>query len=286
MSAVLHRLAPAKVNLYLHVTGKRADGYHLLDSLVVFARDAGDEISFSPASDVTLETIGPNAELAGDPAQNLVLRAALGLRELTGCRKGVAIRLSKTLPVAAGLGGGSSDAATTLNALCAFWDVAPDAAALDQLAVRLGADVPVCLRGRSCRMTGIGELIEEMPPLPPAWLVLVNPGVPLATRDVFRALAGRYSSEMPLERQPASAHDLALMLRRRHNDLEPPARFLQPAVDQALTAIADTRHSLLARMSGSGATCFGLYASEQDARSAVATLKLAHRDWWVVASSI
>lgn len=290
-SAGLSRLAPAKINLFLHVTGRRPAqgpqaGYHELESLVVFAQDAAacDRVTVSPADTLSLTLDGPQvAGLAGAGADNLVLRAARQLQAMNG--KGAAITLNKILPVASGIGGGSADAAATLHALRALWQIEVDDDTLGRMAAQLGADVPVCLFGRAAMMTGVGEQIVAQPALPLFWLVLVNPGVALATKDVFAALAGQYGPPMPLERRPDSAADLAILLRARRNDLEAPARFLAPEIDPVLAALKAQAGCLLVRLSGSGATCFGLFAEKRAAEFAARNLSRAYPKWWTAATA-
>lgn len=292
MSAMgLSRLAPAKINLFLHVTGRRPAqgpqaGYHELESLVVFAQDetACDRIAVAPADTLSLTLEGPQATtLASVGDDNLVLRAARQLQAMNG--RQATITLTKNLPVASGIGGGSADAAATLHALRALWQIELDDDTLGRVAAQLGADVPVCLFGRAAMMTGIGDQIVAQQSLPPFWLVLVNPGVALATRDVFSALAGQYGPPMPLERRPDSAADLAILLRARRNDLEAPARFLAPEIDPVLAALKAQNGCLLARLSGSGATCFGLFAEKRDAEFALRNLSRAYPKWWVAATA-
>jgi 4-diphosphocytidyl-2-C-methyl-D-erythritol kinase len=268
--------APAKVNLTLHVTGRRADGYHLLDSFVAFA-EVGDRVEVRAADALSLAVDGPMA--GGLPAgeDNLCLRAA----RLAG-EGGAAIRLTKVLPVASGIGGGSSDAAAVIRALAKLRGHALPPAAKT---AALGADVPVCLEARARRMRGIGEALADVPPLPPAWLVLANPGVRVATAEVFRALAGRTGAPMP-EIMPwfADAAALAGFLRAQRNDLEGPARQVAPVIGEVLAALAAEPGCLIARMSGSGATCFGLFGSAAEAGAAAADLRRARTGWWVVAA--
>lgn len=268
--------APAKVNLALHVTGQRADGYHLLDSLVVFA-DVGDRLTAEPAEGLSLTVTGPRAAGVPTGAENLVLRAA----RLLDPDRGASLTLDKHLPAAAGIGGGSSDAAAALRLLARLWDLPLPAA---EATAVLGADVPVCLEARPRRMSGIGDVLAEVPPLPPAWLVLVNPGVPVSTPAVFRALARKDGTPMPELPACADAAALAALLRGLRNDLELPACGLQPVVAEVLATIAAQRGCLLARMSGSGATCFGLFAAEAPARSAASALVSAMPGWWVQAA--
>lgn len=265
--------APAKVNLTLHVTGQRADGYHLLDSLVVFA-EVGDQLHFSPSTSLSLNVTGPMAAGVPADATNLVLRAA----EMLG-GGGAAITLEKHLPMAAGLGGGSSDAAAALRGLARLWGRAlPNASD----AARLGADLPVCLAPRPRRMGGIGEVLAEVPPLPRFWLVLANPGVAVATPAVFSALGGKTGRAMPLALpRCGSAAELATFLRMQRNDLEAPARIVAPAIGTVLAALAAQPGCLLARMSGSGATCLGLFADPLHAAAAARAISAAERGWWV-----
>jgi 4-diphosphocytidyl-2-C-methyl-D-erythritol kinase len=279
------RFAPAKVNLYLHVTGRRTDGYHLLDSLVVFA-GVGDRLSFAPADQLSLTLTGPSAaHLAVEP-DNIVLRAARLLAEQLGRPANVAITLEKNLPVAAGIGGGSADAAATLHGLQELWQIELDAATLGRIGLALGADLPVCLAGRPTQMAGIGEELSPAVALPAAWLVLVNPRLALSTPAVFKARQGDFSPAAPLTAPPETAAQLAELLALRQNDLAPPALALEPAVGQMLDAIAATEQCLLARMSGSGATCFGLYGSAIAAQQAAAALQKNHPGWWVAAAEI
>jgi 4-diphosphocytidyl-2-C-methyl-D-erythritol kinase len=283
--SALELVAPAKVNLYLHVVGKRSDGYHLLDSLVAFA-GFGDSLRFAAGDALTLTIDGPTAgELPAEP-DNIVLAAARRLAEAAGLAPRAAIRLTKRLPVAAGIGGGSADGAAALRGLCALWRISLDEDELARIGLSLGADLPVCLRGRPTQMGGVGELLASAPPLPPAWLVLVNPGVGLSTPAVFKARQGGFSAPAPLTEPPADAEALAKALACRRNDLTESAIGLAPVVGEMLVAIEAQADCLLARMSGSGATCFGLFASAAAARSAGSVLGAAHRTWWVVAAPL
>ena len=267
--------APAKINLALHVTGQRADGYHLLDSLVVFA-PVGDRLTAARAEALSLAVTGPFA--AGVPAgdDNLILRAA----RLLGGGRGAALVLEKNLPVAAGIGGGSADAAAALRALARLWSLPlpPPPAVLG-----LGADLPVCLAGLPARMRGIGERIEPLPGLPPLHLVLVNPGVPVSTLEAFALLAERRNPPLPDIPAFATAAELARFAGACRNDLQQPALALAPVIGAVTDAIRATPGCLLARMSGSGATCFGLYASPAARDAARTALAGAHPDWWVAA---
>jgi 4-diphosphocytidyl-2-C-methyl-D-erythritol kinase len=278
-------LARAKVNLYLHVTGRRADGYHLLDSLIVFA-GTGDEIAVAPADRLSLAIEGPfSARLDAGPG-NLVLRAAKALRDLTGTRAGAAIRLTKNLPVASGIGGGSADAAATLDALCGLWNVAPGRAALLRLAMQLGADVPVCLDGMPSFAAGVGEELAPARGLPPAWLLLANPGFATPTPAVFKARHGAFSAPARWSEPPRDFADFAARLRACGNDLTEAAISVTPAIRDVLVALAGLSGCVLARLSGSGATCFGLFADEGSARAAEAALRAARPGWWVTAAAM
>jgi 4-diphosphocytidyl-2-C-methyl-D-erythritol kinase len=281
--------APAKINLWLHVLGRRPDGYHLLDSLVAFA-DLGDEVAAAPADRLSLTVEGPFAASLPAADDNLALRAAHLLAAETGTTAAARLVLTKRLPVASGIGGGSADAAAALRALARLWrlDLAPDQ--LAALGLRLGADVPVCLGGRPAFVGGIGEAIVAAPPLPPAPLLLVNPGAALATAAVFRArtesgaalgaAAPRWTSA------PADAAALAACLAGTRNDLTDAACGLVPAIRDVLDAIGSLPGCLLARMSGSGATCFGLFASKPAVESAGAALSAAHPAWWVAPTAL
>jgi 4-diphosphocytidyl-2-C-methyl-D-erythritol kinase len=264
--------APAKVNLALHVTGRREDGYHLLDSLVVFA-DVGDTVTATPADRISLTVTGPMAADVPTDDNNLVLRAA----RLAGAH-GMAFSLHKCLPTASGIGGGSADAAATLRALSNLTgrSLPPDAATL-------GADVPVCLAGLAARMRGIGERIEPLPGLPKLDAILVNPGTPMSTPLVFKALVRRDGAPMPdpLPEFTGAAH-LTAWLAGQRNDLQEPAIRIAPVVAEVLDAIAAVPDCGLARMSGSGATCFGIFADARAAQSAARVIAAAHPDWWVV----
>ena len=271
----MKQFAPAKVNLALHVTGRRADGYHLLDSVVVFAA-AGDWLTIAPAERLSLRVSGPRAAGVPDDGRNLIWQAA----ELLGPGLGAAITLEKHLPAAGGIGGGSADAAAALRGLAALWGCAlPDAGAV----LSLGADVPVCVFGQPARMAGIGEDITPLPPLPPLWLVLVNAGVAVPTGPVFKALAS--ADNPPLPSIPPqgwpNATGLAQWLGQTRNDLEGPACTLVPQITEVIGAIAVQKGCLLARMSGSGGTCFGLFATAQSAREAAAALRGQSPAWWV-----
>jgi len=280
--------APAKVNLTLRVLGRRGDGYHEIESLVAFA-SIGDALAFTPGASLALTVRGPTAGAAGGLADNLVLKAAHALAERIPPLKLGRFELSKRLPVAAGLGGGSADAAAALRLLARHNRIAGDDARLMAAARATGADVPVCLDPRPRLMRGVGEVLS--PPLRLARLpaVLLNPRVSVATRDVFSALRapplGSAARNAPGDAGYPSARDeLIEGLARGGKDLESAAISLHPVIAQALAALRAVRGCRLARMSGSGATCFALFDSGTAAAAAARSLRAAHPQWWVRAT--
>jgi 4-diphosphocytidyl-2-C-methyl-D-erythritol kinase len=275
--AGLAEAAPAKVNLYLHVTGRRADGYHLLDSLVVFA-GAADRLRHAPGPALSLALEGvEGAALAQEP-DNLVLRAARLLAAEVGRAPAGHVWLEKTLPVASGIGGGSADAAAALRLLDRAWGLGLPTSRLAALAGQLGADVPVCLASRAARMEGVGEVLSPAPRLPPGCgLVLANPRLPLPTPAVFRARTGGFTPRASLPESWPDAPAMARDLLACRNDLQEAAIGLCPPVAEVLQALAGLPGCLMARMSGSGATCFALFAEAAEARAAAANLPEA---WW------
>ena len=271
--------APAKVNLHLHVVGRRDDGYHLLDSLVVFA-EVGDWVTVERADELTLSVSGPFAAGLGGEDDNLVLKAARSLASQAGIKPSGRIVLEKNLPVASGLGGGSADAAATLRLLSRVWAIDLDPVALDAIARRLGADVPVCLLCQPSIMSDIVVKVVPAPVLPALGLVLINPGLAVSTPAVFRARVGPFSAAVPLPAHGwAEVDDLLATLAASGNDLEPPALALAPSIGPVLAALADAPGCRLARMSGSGATCFGVFATPEAARDAAD--RLSRPGWWV-----
>lgn len=281
--------APAKINLTLHVLGRRAgDGYHELESLVVFT-GAGDGLTLDPGPDLGLTVTGPTAGPAGPLGDNLVIRAA---RHLERQRPGLALgtfHLVKRLPVAAGIGGGSSDAAAALRLLARLNRMAADDPALLAAARATGADVPVCLDPRARMMLGAGETIGPALRLTPIPAVLINPGVPVETAPVFRALGLTPGQRHPGDPHPTIGPALApeallQALVPARNDLEAPARQLAPVIDDALGALRGKAGCRLARMSGSGATVFGLYGDRSQASAAARAIRAAHPNWWVASA--
>ncbi|WAC59163.1 4-(cytidine 5'-diphospho)-2-C-methyl-D-erythritol kinase [Brevundimonas sp. SL130] len=284
----LSALAPAKINLFLHVGPVDADGYHPLSSLVAFA-DVGDRVTVEPAERLSLTVTGPfGAGLAAEP-DNLILRALRALGEATGTGEPpLKVTLDKCLPIAAGLGGGSSDAGAALKLARQALGLDLDDAALEAVAGVIGADGPMCLRMRTAWAEGRGDVLTDEPRLPPLWAVLFNPGVPSPTGAVYRAYdAGPTRAAdrpaPPVDWSPAAVIDWLAGLR---NDLQPPAEALTPAIAGAVQAVAAAPGVALARMSGSGATVFGLCRFSEDAAAAAASLSAAHPTAWVAATRL
>jgi 4-diphosphocytidyl-2-C-methyl-D-erythritol kinase len=281
----VEELAPAKINLDLYVTGRRADGYHELDSLTAFTA-FGDRLALREHDRLELELRGPLAgPLAAEP-DNLVLRAARGLAAFAGRKAAVRITLDKRIPVAAGLGGGSADAAAALRGLNRLWRLSMAPADLAGIAAELGADVPVCLAGRTARMRGKGEQIELWDGLPPLAVLLVNPNLPLATAAVFGALEAIPSAGERSWPPPCEADAFLAWLGTGANHLEAPAVRLLPQIQDVLALLAAQDGCALARMSGSGATCFGLFATPAARDLAAAAIGRARPGWWLAASTI
>jgi 4-diphosphocytidyl-2-C-methyl-D-erythritol kinase len=279
----LEEQAPAKLNLCLRVTARRPDGYHELDSWVVFT-ELADRLTIFPDERLTLELTGPFAAALADEPDNLAMRAARRLAAHAGRPPQVRLILDKRIPVTAGLGGGSADAAATLRGLNRVWDLGLASSDLLALALELGADVPVCLFGRSARMRGIGERLEPIE-LPALDLVLANPRRAVPTARAFAGLGpigAVVRSEAP---PPGSRSDLLDWLRGCPNDLEAPARRLEPLIDRVLEALGQEPGCRLARMTGSGATCFGVFDDPPAAARAAAALRRAHPEWWVVSTA-
>lgn len=281
--------APAKINLTLHVHGRRADGYHDLESLVAFA-GTGDDLRLEPARTLALEVSGPTASLAGNDADNLVMKAARLLAERVDGLKVGTFHLTKRLPVAAGIGGGSSDAAAALRLLARLNNLPLSHPALIETARLTGADVPVCLEPRARMMRGVGEALGPALNLPRLFAVLVNPRVPVETPSVFKALGlqpgqGLSGAAHPVPEAP-SPDALLAILKETRNDLEPPALHLQPVIGEALGLMRGTDGCRLARMSGSGATVFGLYDDCEAAAEAAKQIGRTRPDWWVKATSL
>ena len=284
----------AKVNLSLRVVGRRADGYHDLESVVAFA-DCADRLTLEPGGELKLVTTGPLAAACGDTADNLVLKAARLLSEAVPDLKLGAFALDKVLPVAAGIGGGSADAAAALRLLARLNNLSLDDPRLQKVALATGADVPVCLVSRACDMTGVGEQLLPLA-LPSMPCVMVNPRVPVATKDVFQELGLRNGQLLvgvtDVIRAPAwpeeggSIADWVGVLERVPNDLEAPALRIQPVIGEVLEALRDSPGVKLARMSGSGATCFAIYGAANEAHAAAEKIRRDHPGWWVHAGML
>lgn len=273
--------AYAKINLYLEVLRRRPDGYHDLDSLAVFA-DLGERLRAEPSDGLSLRLTGPMAPALDHEADNLVLRAARRLRDAAGlAQAGAALVLDKHIPVAAGLGGGSADAAAALRLLNRFWKLDWPLQTLMPLARDLGADVPVCLAAQACYMRGTGGLLEPAPALPPLHMLLANPRVAVPTAAVFRRMTPRGGDAQALDWNPAQPDGLTAALQRRANDMTGAAIDLAPAIRQCLDALAGLPGVQLARMSGSGATCFALLPTAAAASHAAQALQATHPDWFV-----
>lgn len=292
MSVELHDFAPAKVNLTLRVLGRRPDGYHDLDSLVVFAEE-GDHLTLRPGGDLSLDVSGPTAPASGPLDDNLVLKAVRRLAaQVPGLKLG-AFRLDKRLPVAAGIGGGSSDAAAALRLVARANDLALADPRVMEAARATGADVPVCLDPKPRVMRGTGDILSEPLDLPLLPAVLVNPGVAVPTKNVFQALTivqdtGAPSIVDPRDGQGArpalSVAALIGLLTEDRNDLEAPAIRIQPIVAEVLAALRATGSCRLARMSGSGATCFAIYDTPAAASAARDALSRVYQQWWTCAT--
>jgi len=283
--SALSEPAPAKINLYLHVVGRRDDGYHLLDSLLVFAA-IHDLVVAAPAEELSLAIEGPFAPaLAAAGENNLVLRAARMLAEAAALRRGAHLRLIKHLPVAAGLGGGSADAAAALRLLCRLWRLQMPAADLAEIGLRLGADVPACLASQPVLVSGIGERLEPLTAaLPEAYFVLANPGNPVPTAPVFRARPPDFRTARPIGAVPTTLVALIDALGRCANDLQATAVRLHPEIGEVLDALGALPGARLARMSGSGGTCFALFASRSAAAAGAGMLARLRPTWWVAAT--
>jgi 4-diphosphocytidyl-2-C-methyl-D-erythritol kinase len=283
-SASRAELAPAKINLALHVTGRRADGYHLIESLAVFTR-FGDRVSIEPADEDALSVAGPYASAIPTDENNLILKARDALRAASGGAKApaVAIRLEKNLPVASGIGGGSSDAAAVLRGLVKFWDMDIENEVLARIGGALGADLPMCLAAKPLIARGTGNELSPVSGFPSLGLVLVNPGVEVSTPAVFSALERRYNDVLPPLPARIDFHTLRDWLEATRNDLEDAAHSIEPSIGAAKAAL-EKADAGFARMSGSGATCFGLFETGNVAKRAAATIRSRHPGWFVAAT--
>jgi len=278
--------APAKINLTLHVTGRLDNGYHTLDSFVAFA-DIGDELRIEPAPDFAFALQGPFAgsfgpkEMDASPnSANLAVQAAWALSRAVQKLPNVKITLTKNLPLASGLGGGSSDAAAVIWGLSEWWGLSRQAKYLPALMSTLGADVPVCLDCKAARLRGIGEILDPVPPMPEIPLILVHPGKPCPTAQVFARFASDFRQPESLPEKLETLDDLSAYLKTKTNDLFGPACGVVPEIENVQRAIEYQAGCRLARMSGAGATCFGLFETEKHARDAAKTIAFENPDWW------
>ena len=279
--------APAKINLFLHVGDKRSDGYHALESLVVFA-ETSDRLEFTPASGLTLKITGPFGKALSRDKDNLVLKAARVLQaKYPHEGQGAHIALEKNLPLASGIGGGSADAAATLRGLNGLWGLELPEDELLDIAAEIGSDVPACLLSSPCWMEGRGERVTKLAAMPPFELVLVNPGVAVPTGPVFAALNARTGIRaMAPPPVLASVWELVAYLADAGNDLEGPAGRFAPVIEDVLAALGHEPACVLAQMSGSGATCFGLFDGSVYAAGAAERIAQEHPHWWVKSTRI
>lgn len=280
----LRQAAPAKINLFLHVGDKRPDGFHALQSLVAFTR-VGDELVLSPDRSLKLAISGPFAQGLSAGEDNLIVKAGRALLARTGQSHGAYISLKKNLPVASGIGGGSADCAAALRGLSRLWKLDLPHDELCGMAAELGSDVPVCISSQPQWMEGRGEILTPLPPLPEFATVLVNPGVPVPTGRIFAALQERRGVGLPLPPVFANIDDLLAYLKDTTNDLEAPAIMVAPVIAETLAAIA-RQGALLSRMSGSGATCFGLFDSDESAARAAKSITTLQPGWWCAATRL
>lgn len=271
---MLTEVARAKVNLCLHVTGRRGDGMHLLDSIVVFP-ELGDAITAAPSENLSLEIDGPFGRALG--GENLILQAA----RLMGVT--AKLRLTKNLPIASGIGGGSADAAASLRLLSKLTGTAiPPILEL----VSLGADVPVCVSQKPTRMEGVGDVLSPLPALPAFWILLVNAGQAVNTAEVFANLQSRENPGLNIPPAFSSFQDLVIFLSNQRNDMQQAAVSTCPEIGEVLSAITGTQECAFVRMSGSGGTCFGLYGTQAAADAAAMHIRSTHPNWWAKSAAV
>lgn len=271
--------APAKVNLYLHVTGKREDGYHLLESMMCFA-DICDEVTVTPSDKITITADGEFASLVPTDSSNIAYKAAEKLQPFCG-NKGADIHITKNLPVGAGIGGGSADAAAVLHLLNEIWEVKLSDNRLAEIGLSLGADVPICLNRKAALVSGIGENICNIATMPEIYIVLVNPKQHVATPQIFKMGFEKFTNYGVNDNFPKEASSVLEYLARQHNDLMPNAVKILPVIGDILAIIKNTSGCVFSRMSGSGATCFGIFENRHDSQNASDLIKKLHPNWWV-----
>lgn len=276
MAELLHDTAYAKINLALHVRHRRADGYHALETLFVFAED-GDALTASPSDVFSLAISGPFGQGLSTGPDNLVLKAVLALARANGIKSGLALTLDKNLPIAAGIGGGSADAAAALRLAAKMWQLGPDAIGPEVIAPAIGADVPACLHAQSCYGSGVGDALTNAPDLGLKGrpILLINPRMACPTGPVFAAWDG-------VDRGPLSLEDWQL----GRNDLEQPAIGLVPAINDILALLAKQPGVDLVRMSGSGATCFALFSNDDARNDAASAIQAAQPNWWILSTRL
>lgn len=286
-SSALHIFSPAKINLYLHVTGRTDNGYHEIDSLAGFA-DIGDEIVIEPAQDFSFHVDGPFAGSFGPKerdqsphSSNIVVRAAWELSRIVKKPLNASVRLTKNLPLASGIGGGSANAAAAIWGLMEFWGLPKDADFLPSMMIALGADVPVCFRCEAAQMMGIGEILKPAPQMEEIPIVLIHPGKPCSTAQIFAHYLGEFRNPQTLPDDLRNFDDLILFLKNRYNDLYAPACHMVPEIKNVIHALDAEKGCGLARMSGSGSTCFGLFKTEGEAKIAAKNIAKDNPDWWV-----
>ena len=273
--------APAKINLSLLITGRRDDGYHLLDSIVVFAK-THDRITISPNEGLALHISGPFQKVLSGVENNSILKAARSIVRKTGVKPDALITLEKNLPIAAGIGGGSSNAAAAIHGLNHFWKTDLNSGEMKSIGLSIGTDVPVCLCGLSARVSGIGEKVQILSKIPSFGLLLVNPGFAVSTSQVFKLWSGPFSKEVPSQNiNFNNPQDLVSYLLGLRNDLEAPAKEVCPQIGHVLKVIGATEECLLSRLSGSGATCFGIFNNSAAAEAAAVKISSQHPTWWV-----
>lgn len=279
---MISALAYAKVNLYLHITGK-SKNYHLLDSMVVFA-DIHDVVEVEPAESIKVIVKGDYADMV--PADNSVLKAAEHLHEQFNIKNGAQITLQKNLPAGAGIGGGSADAAAAVKLLTRLWKINVSPEEMTKIALSLGADVPACLESTSLYMSGIGEILKPVPKLPKAYLLLVGTGKPLLTKDVYTKYNGSFSSSVTGPKRFMTNSEFFDFIAAAKNDLQDAAIELMPEIKTILSALKAEKDCLVSRMSGSGSTCFGLFAKRKFAEDVAIKLSNEHPSWWIRVANI
>jgi 4-diphosphocytidyl-2-C-methyl-D-erythritol kinase len=277
--------APAKLNLFLHICGRRADGFHLLDSLYVFT-EFGDHVSLRPATNFDLQLSGEFSNAVASGEENIALKAARKLARYANYDSGVSMHLEKNIPVGAGLGGGSADAGAALRGVRDLWNCPVSDSELQELALSLGSDIPACVMSRACQVRGVGEWLIPVFITPEVWVLLVNPRIELLTAQVYRNYTGAFRKEISLPERINSFDELIALLTPVTNDLQEPAISMVPDIAKVITAIESTEGCRISRMSGSGATCFGLYESKDALMTAAREVEEAHPKWWCKATKL